>query len=139
MGCGKTENEEKKLAEHLGITKKVRFLGNRDNVRDYLLASDIYLMPSLYEGLGMAAVEAMASNTPSIFYNVPGLKDLIKNNNNGLLIESNYKLLADSINWMITNKDKTKVMANNALEFVNKEFDMKTNTTKIMDLYKKNN
>src|SRR5690606_27550659 len=48
LGKGKTECEEKQLSEDLGINGLVRFEGNKDNVRDYLLASDVFVMPSKF-------------------------------------------------------------------------------------------
>ena len=136
LGCGKTEVEEKELAKKLDIENKVRFLGNQNNVRDYLVVSDIYLMPSRFEGLSIASIEAMATGIPSVLYNSPGLRDLINNNDNGLLIEHDHVKLAESIDWMIENKEKVREMANNALGFVNKEFDMQKNVNAIINLYK---
>ena len=73
LGSGKTEKEEIELVKSLDIADKVHFLGNKDNVRDYLITSDLYLMPSLFEGLAIAALEAMACGIPSILYDVNGL------------------------------------------------------------------
>lgn len=135
LGCGSTEQEEKQLAKDLGVENNVKFLGNQKNVRDFLAASDVYLMPSKFEGLGNAALEAMAVGIPSILYNVSGLKDLIESNNNGLLIEEDFKTLAQSINWMIENKDEAQKMANNAIKFVKNNFDMEKNVLEIIKLY----
>src|SRR5690606_33415856 len=96
-GKGKTECEEKQLSEDLGINGLVRFEGNKDNVRDYLLASDVFVMPSKFEGLGNSCLEAMACGIPVILYNVVGLRDLISNNDNGFLIEPNPQELANKI------------------------------------------
>lgn len=135
LGCGQTEAEEKKLAEELGITGKVRFAGNKTNVRDYLIASDLYVMPSKFEGLGNAAVEAMACGLPSVLYNVPGLKDLIHNNDNGYLIEPDYKLLAEKIIELINHPGTGKQMGKNAQAYVNNEFSIAKSVKQIIGLY----
>lgn len=136
LGCGKTETEEKDLVRELNIEDKVRFLGNQNNVRDYLVVSDIYLMPSRFEGLSIASIEAMATGVSSVLYDSPGLRDLIKDNDNGLLIEHDHVKLAESIDWMIENNEKAKLLAKNAVKFVNKEFDIQKNVKNIIELYK---
>ena len=58
LGTGDLLREIEKKAESLGIKSDVFFLGVKDNVQDYLSAADCYIMPSLYEGLPVAAIEA---------------------------------------------------------------------------------
>lgn len=66
---------EQKLAQELGIAGRVRFLGALQDVRPALYASDIFVMPSLFEGFGIAAVEALATGLPTVFTDVSGLRD----------------------------------------------------------------
>lgn len=65
-GDGNKRAELEKLTKELGINNQVHFLGFQDNVLDYLYAADIFLFPSIREGLGLAAVEAMAAGLPVI-------------------------------------------------------------------------
>jgi len=67
---------ERKLAQELGIADRIRFLGFVSNVPELLRASDFYVMPSLFEGLGNASLEAMACGIPAILTDVAGSKDL---------------------------------------------------------------
>lgn len=53
-------------ADSLGITERVRFLGVRDDVADIMQAMDVFVFPSLYEGLGIALIEAQASGLPCV-------------------------------------------------------------------------
>jgi glycosyltransferase involved in cell wall biosynthesis len=135
LGHGHTEPEEKELAKELGVSNFIYFLGNRVNVRDYLIAADLFVMTSKFEGLGNAALEAMACKLPSIFYDAPGLRDLIKNDNNGFLIAPNHELLAEKIIYYQQNPSIAKQKAENAHCFVNKEFSMDVNVRKIFSLY----
>lgn len=66
---------ERRKAEELNVTDIVLFCGPQKNVRDYLWAADIYLMPSHFEGFGLAAAEALACGLPCIFSNRPSLVD----------------------------------------------------------------
>lgn len=97
LGCGFAEDEEKALVQSLGLEAKVRFVGLTKDVREYLVASDVYVMPSRHEGLSIAAVEAMACGLPSVLYNVPGLRDMIHNDDNGFLVETNSQALLEAI------------------------------------------
>lgn len=78
LHVGKEEvgRPEKILAEALGIQQSVRFCDSQDSIRNYLWAADIFVMPSLREGLSIAAIEAIASATPSIFADIPGLSEI---------------------------------------------------------------
>ena len=66
LGTGDLLREIEKKAESLGIKSDVFFLGVKDNVQDYLSAADCYIMPSLYEGLPVAAIEAQCSGLPCV-------------------------------------------------------------------------
>ena len=74
IGKGNLEENLKKKSKELGISSSVRFLGSISNVPDYLKAFDVFIFPSVYEGLGMAAVEAQAAGLPTLMStSVPGL------------------------------------------------------------------
>jgi GT2 family glycosyltransferase/glycosyltransferase involved in cell wall biosynthesis len=67
---------ERRLAASLGLGDRVRFLGTVENVWQVLHAADLFVMSSQSEGLGMSAVEAVATGTPTIVAPVPGLRDI---------------------------------------------------------------
>ena len=66
LGTGELLNKIEDKAQKLGLRNDVLFLGVKQNVEDYLCAADCYVMPSLYEGLPVAAIEAQCSGLPSI-------------------------------------------------------------------------
>lgn len=66
---------ERETAARLGVSESVRFCGPRTDIRKYLWAADIFVMPSRYEGFGLSAVEAMATGMRCIFSDCPGLRD----------------------------------------------------------------
>ena len=66
VGQGPKENEIKEKLKNLGIEKKVMFLGQRNDVSELYQVMDVFLFPSLYEGLGIVLIEAQVSRLPCI-------------------------------------------------------------------------
>ena len=73
-------------AAELGLSERVRFLGRRDDVPELLDAADLFVMPSRAEGLGVAALEAMAAGLPVIASRVGGLGQAVVHEGTGLLV-----------------------------------------------------
>lgn len=75
VGTEEHDHPERALARRLGLAERVRFLGPLPDVGAALHAADLFVMPSLYEGFGVAAVEALATGLPAILADCPGLRD----------------------------------------------------------------
>lgn len=75
-----------KQARDLGLQECVRFLGRRDDVGDLLAACDVFVLPSRREGLGVAALEAMAAGRAVVASRVGGLQDAVVDERTGLLV-----------------------------------------------------
>ena len=69
IGAGEDRAKLEKKVETLGLNDKVIFLGNVNNVCDYMQAMDVFLFPSLFEGLGIVAIEAQGAGLPVIASN----------------------------------------------------------------------
>lgn len=76
VGTEEPGHPERELATKLGVSCNVQFVGAQKDVRGALWASDVYVMPSLYEGFSIAALEAISVGLPAILYDSPGLRDL---------------------------------------------------------------
>lgn len=83
--CGRGELEEshKALANQLGLNGRVHLTGYRNDVADFYQAADIFVFPSLREGLPVAVMEAMASGLPIVCNDIRGCTDLIEDGVNG--------------------------------------------------------
>lgn len=136
LGEGTALDNEKAVAKKLGIEQNVRFCGNIKEVREYLIASDIYVMPSKFEGISITTIEAMACRIPAVLYNVPGLRDFNKETECSVLIAEDFHLLAKSVMELYEDKNRQKQLTDNAETFVNGKFDMDKNVKKIYDLYR---
>jgi glycosyltransferase involved in cell wall biosynthesis len=85
-GEGPLQDELAALAGQLAVSGAVRFLGVRHDVRRLLQAADVFVLPSLWEGMSMALLEAMAEGTAVIASDVEGISDLIEPGVDGLVV-----------------------------------------------------
>lgn len=76
VGKEEPKQPERALVVELGIEDSVRFFGAMDDIRPVLRSADVFVMPSLNEGLSIAALEGLAMGLPALFSDVPGLRDL---------------------------------------------------------------
>ena len=137
LGEGNMLEAEQKLAQNLNVHSHIRFLGNKPDVRKFLVASDIYLMPSKHEGIPITTIEAMACKIPTILYDVPGLCDFNKTANCSILIQEDPDLLAENTVTLFRNKKLQSEITENAKKLVDSMFYMPTNAAKIFELYRK--
>lgn len=91
VGEGDLRAEAIALAEGLGIMHNVVFQDFREDVPDLLRATDIYCLPSLWEGLPIGLLEAMAMRNAVIVTNVDGSREIIRNGENGLMVSAQHK------------------------------------------------
>ncbi len=111
LGKGDLDVSLRSAALRSGKNGSVRFLGWRDDVEQIMPLFDIFVLPSLNEGMGRVLVEAMAAEKPVIASNVGGIPDLVKHGRNGLLVPpGDSEVLADSILQLIRNPDEAKKM-----------------------------
>ena len=98
VGDGYLREEIKKEASNYGFEDKVIFVGVTNSVTDYLCAMDIYVFPSLFEGLGIALVEAQTNGLPCVYSDViPQEADILNENNIRLSLDVSPKEWADEI------------------------------------------
>lgn len=115
-------NELKKITKNMHIDKNVIFYGRvSDNQKlELLKRAHILLHASVKEGWGIVVVEAASQSTPSVVYNVEGLRDVVKNNKTGIVIANNTpEDLAKEALLLYKNKVKYYKMQNNCLEYAN--------------------
>lgn len=74
-GIEEVGEPERELARALGVSERIHFVGGLGDVLPLLQAADAYVMPSIYEGFGIAAIEALGTGLPALFSDVAGLRD----------------------------------------------------------------
>jgi glycosyltransferase involved in cell wall biosynthesis len=80
------EPEMRAQVAALGLDDRVRFLGIRDDVPDLLAASDLFVLPSLFEGLGLVFLEAMAAGLPVLSTDCSAIPEVVEHGRTGVLI-----------------------------------------------------
>jgi L-malate glycosyltransferase len=85
VGDGPDLAEAVRLARSHGLTEHVQFLGDQEQVVPLLSVSDLFLMPSLQESFGLAALEAMACEVPVVASRVGGVPELVEDGVSGFL------------------------------------------------------
>ena len=116
IGTGSQEKALKKLTQNLDLENSVKFLGQLkpSQIAQHYSQSQIFVLPSQYEGWGMVILEAMASSLPVITTKVGVANSVIKNNHNGLLIEKTPRSLEKKLNWLISHPKQRQRIAHQA-------------------------
>lgn len=86
IGAGPSETDYKELAKSLKIDHRVRFLGRKKGIGAYLEMADVFVFPTLFEGFGIALVEAMTKRLPCVATRLDVIEEIIDDKVSGLLI-----------------------------------------------------
>ncbi len=110
-------------AVKLGLGENISFLGFIPEIQKFLSQIDIFVLPSLYEGLGISVLEAMAAGKPVVVTRVGGLSELVESGKSGWLVPpADPKALAASIAKLAREHDLRAGMGKNAIERVCQRF-----------------
>ena len=117
IGDGPARESMECLSKELGITEKVLFLGNSNEVGKLLCYSDLFLLPSETESFGLAALEAMAARTPVISTNSGGLPEVNFHNETGYLSDvGDVEDMAKNAIYLLKDKDRLASFKVNAFK-----------------------
>ena len=110
-GVGPEKEMLMQLAESLGLKNSIYFLGFRRDVRDLLYSSDIFVFPTLQEGLPRSMMEAMATGLPGVVSDIRGNNDLMTDGQGGFLVKtSDVDGFGDAIRKIAIDHDLAKKM-----------------------------
>jgi glycosyltransferase involved in cell wall biosynthesis len=104
-GDGPLRPELEAQVQSLGLQERVKFLGHRTDIPDLLAACDVFVLPSLYEGLPLSILEAMAADRPVIATQIGGTDEAVINGETGLLVTpADSTLLAAAIRSVLDDR-----------------------------------
>ena len=137
VGDGPLRDELVASATHLGVDRACLFLGPRTDIYDLVGAMDIFVLPSLDEGIPMALLEAMALRTPVVAAAVGGVPELITHRATGLLVTPrDERALADACLELALNPNWAQTLGARARRVVEDAFSHERNGQALMEVYR---
>lgn len=123
-------------ASTLGIADRVRFLGRRDDVPDLLAACDLFVLPSLHEGLPLSVLEAMAAGKPVIATAIPGTDEAVIQDKTGILVPpADPVALAEAIRSLLCQPQMARRFGMAGKVRVQEEFSNEVMVGRVMRVY----
>lgn len=123
IGGGPLLNHFKRKAEKL--KERIKFLGEINNARELLNIFDIFVLPSLSEGMPIAVLEAMATGLPVVATNVGGVSEVVEDSQTGFLVPSgNSNIMAEAIIKILNNPELAKTMGEEGKKRVKEKFSL---------------
>lgn len=117
VGQGKLKKNLKDLSRQLKIENKVIFAGFRKDILEIMSSIDIFILPSLWEGLGLVLLEAMAARKPIVATNISAIPEIVTDGKTGILVPpANAKALANGVLYLIKQRDLCKTMGETGRE-----------------------
>lgn len=137
--CGKKGNETSYIEDLLKkekIQTEIKFLGHRNDIYKILVASDVFVFPSLYEGIGGGLIEAQAAGLPIICSDLRPFYEVVEKNGNALFFERrNILELCNCLLKMAESKDLRQKMGDRSIEIYNLNFKIEKIHSKMLNLY----
>ena len=138
IGDGAKQKSLEQQAEKLNIKYAITWAGlqAKESLKNYYTQMDLVIIPSRFEGFGLTAIEAMNYGVPVVASNVDGLKEIIQDDNFGILTDtSNPSSLANAIVHLLEDVNKRKSIKINSYSRVKAVFSYNSYKTKIVNLY----
>lgn len=136
IGAGDSEGALREQVELRGLSDYVYFCGYKAEARQYLLAFDIFLLPSKKEGLPYALLEAGLAQIPCVASNTGGIGEVITDKQSGLLINpDNHMSIVAALDYLLINPDKRSHFADELYQTILSDFNLKQMIEKTQAVY----
>jgi glycosyltransferase involved in cell wall biosynthesis len=135
-GEGELRPHLEKQVQTLGLTGQVQLPGMLGNLNQVMQAADIFVMSSLWEGLPLVLLEAMAAGLPSVAFKIPGIDEVIENRVEGLKVSvGNTGELATALKELLTDENSRLSMGAAASETIRRQYNFKMMIEQLAGLY----
>lgn len=135
VGNGSQEDEIKVLIKELKLEEMFILTGFQDNVNVFYPIIDVFFLPSLYEGLPMVLLEAMAFKKAVISMNVGSISEVINKETGILIVQGDYQKFINELIRVKNNKELTTVLGYNAFKLIEEQFNIEGYVKKIIKKY----
>lgn len=134
---GTVSKELEQLCRQANLSERVRFLGHRDDVPDILAAADLFVFPTLYEGLPGAVIEAMALGLPIVASDIPPLREVVEDGHNATLVQTaSASELAKAIDELLMDRNKARAFGKRSREIFEARFTLGRSVSRMIELYR---
>jgi glycosyltransferase involved in cell wall biosynthesis len=121
-----------------GLNGEVRFLGHRNDVPEVLAAADLFVFPSLFEGLGGALIEAMALGLPIVASDLPAIREVVEEGANALLVPPGSPgRLADAMRELLDDPARRAAFGAKGREIFEERFTIDRSVDRMVSLYER--
>ncbi len=136
LGEGHLREKLECLVKSKGLEDRFRFMGFKKDIENYIKTFDLFVLPSDYEGLSGAVLNAMLLRVPVVSTDAGGLSEVVFNRETGILVERNRsKDLAEAIETVLDDKDLREKIIENAYKLVKENFSVDKMVEKYVELY----
>ena len=137
-GRGEEEAALSELAGELGLSRRIHLLGYRSDIADVLAAADVFVMPSLSEGLPLALLEAMFAAKPVVASDVGGIPEVVRAGQEALLVPpGNAEALEKAIETVLSDSSLRDALGAAARRRVEARYTVAAMTDAYEELYLK--
>jgi glycosyltransferase involved in cell wall biosynthesis len=137
VGDGPLQEELTLCVVDRELNDRVHFAGRRDDVANLMKASDVFVLPSQWEGMPNVVLEAMAVGLPIVATEVEGTAELLAENQTGLLVPPHSPTaLVEAVESLLRDPKQAQSMKHRAQQIVNKRFTWKSVVKRYDELYR---
>jgi sugar transferase (PEP-CTERM/EpsH1 system associated) len=136
LGDGQQESDLRETAKRLGVSDRISWLGRRSDPQDFLPALDVFVLPSLSEGMSNVVLEAMASGMPVICADLPAHREVYQPGQEGVTISPcDPQTLSEAIAALLCDADRRVSLGAAARARVLAQFDLRCMISRYESLY----
>jgi glycosyltransferase involved in cell wall biosynthesis len=137
FGEGEERSQLEKLIKEIGLEDNILLMGHTPNIAEYIQAFDVFMLPSLSEGLPYVLLEAGIGHAPVISTAVGGIPEVIVDMRSGVLVQpKNSAELSHAISFMIDHPEERRSYGNSLKDRVTSKFSLDQMLSGIEDTYK---
>jgi glycosyltransferase involved in cell wall biosynthesis len=134
---GRRSDDLEGLQQRESLKDRVRLLGHREDVPDLLATADLFVFPSLYEGLGGALIEAMALGLPIVGSRIPAIEEVVEEGRNAILVErASVAPLAGAIVELLADRARAETFGRRSREIFEERFTLDRCTQRMVEFYR---
>ncbi len=138
VGRDDSGGEIKRTAEAHGVMGSMKFLGYQEATQEILAVSDVFLLPSYWEGCPASILEAMAARVPVVATKVGGIPEIVEAHKTGLLIPPrDPDAICEAVTWVMQNAREVEQMVARAKQQIADHFSLDQMVTKIEATYER--